>query len=94
MDFATRDDVKARERPAAYEAVVVHGAESHGEKIMVRIRGFDDKHLFGPCPWSHQVTSGAEDDVVDLPQAGDRCLVMFSDPPDPSPWVVAYWRGE
>lgn len=42
-----------------------------------------DEHLqWGPCRWQARNT-------IDLPQKGDRCLVIFDNRRDP--WVTAWW---
>lgn len=71
--------------PAAWEGVVATGASGADDPVFVLLDGFDDRrHRWGPCFYIPRERQ--------LPQRGDRCLVVFSD--TQQPWLTSWWNGE
>lgn len=71
-------------RPAGYEAKVANDPDDGNDKLFVTIKAFDGgKHKWGPCLFMPKAGQ--------LPQKGDRALVVFSDAGEP--WVVCWWNN-
>lgn len=67
---------RGRNAPAAFEGWAANDLESLDDELYVIIPAFDERHRFGPCPFL-----GGE-----LPDRGDRCLVLFNE--EREPWAL------
>ena len=80
--------VEAAPFALAYEAVIASTPGDAEELVSVTVDGIDEgEHVFDEAPWTPR--GGA---VQEIPEVGNRALVVFSD--DGRPWVIAWWPVE
>lgn len=71
-------------RPQAFEGIVANDPSDGNDNLFVTIDAFDGgQHKWGPCPFMPKAGQ--------LPEKGDRALVVFSDTGEP--WVTCWWNN-
>jgi hypothetical protein len=79
------DEVVAAEvhpRQVAWEGIIANQPTDLSKLVTVTIPGIDDSIRWTKLRWQSR-------NSTDVPQRGDKCLVIFDD--NDRPWVVAWW---
>ena len=79
-----KDVVRESDRPALEHGIIGVTPTAYDEPIPVILPEFSNDQYWGPCLWTAHFNG-------DFPQAGDDCLIAFSNRRDP--WIVAWWPG-
>jgi len=66
-----------------HAGIIITSPATLSEKVWVVLPTYDSQYKWGPCAWMPRGSTLA------LPQAGDRCLVIFDE--TKTPWVTAWW---
>lgn len=73
-----------------YEGVIAQDAANVNDKVLVTVLAFDEQLTWGPAPFMPRVDDAGD---VELPQDGDRCVVLLAetdDPGEPAVWILGY----
>lgn len=79
-----KDVVRESDRPALEHGIIGVTPTAYDEPIPVILPEFSNDQYWGPCLWTAHFNG-------DFPQAGDDCLIAFSNRREP--WIVAWWPG-
>lgn len=76
-------------QPGGYQGTILAAPDDVTERVQVAIDGFDDepgRRSVFEAAWTPRPVAGG---ALDLPAAGDACLVVLDDASDA--WVLAWW---